>query len=436
MKFSLRRDTHSLSGRLVLLFVVMAVLFVIALGISLRSSFRANFEDNIRPHMVRYLEYIRDDIGMPPDIDKAKALARELPVEMHILGPELNWSSNRTAPQLDDVFFVYRTSANGVRYALGKSAQRDYLLTESADYTIVFSLQQHQGWSWRKLLPIIAGLIILMLLYHATKRLIAPIHTIRAGVEKIGTGQLDHRLHIKRRDELGQLANSINTMADDIQHMLEAKRQLLLAISHELRSPLTRAKVAVEFIDDEKQRNEVNRDLNEMESLIQELLETERLSSRHHVLHKTAVLLTQLLTEVREGLNGGEAIELQLPKETISMEIDVPRIKLLLKNLLENALRHTPLQAQAPQLRLAQSDNVVEITVRDFGPGIEAQHLPHLTEPFYRVDASRQRHTGGYGLGLYLCRVIAEAHGGSLHIHSTPGEGATVKVHLPLPAPA
>lgn len=426
-----RHRTHSLSGRLVLLFVVMAVLFVAVLGMSLRSSFRGNFEDNIRPHLVRYLEYIRADIGMPPDIDKAKALARELPVEMFITGPGVDWTSSGERPDLTDVFFVYRTTANGAHYALGKGANRDYLLTESDDYTIVFSVDHSRRWSWTRLVPVGAGLLILVLLYYATRRLIAPIHIIRAGVEKIGAGDLEHRLEVRRRDELGTLAQSINTMADDIQRLLEAKRQLLLAISHELRSPLTRAKVAVEFIEDETQRAEVNRDLNDMEQLIQELLETERLSNRHQVLHKTRVSLNDMLQETGQSIT--PAIAPQLPGTAVIAQVDVPRLRLLLKNLLENALRHTPGGAPAPQLRLEQQAGAALISVRDFGSGIAPQHLPHLTEPFYRVDAARQRDTGGYGLGLYLCHVIAQAHGGALHITSTPGVGTTVTLRLPLP---
>jgi signal transduction histidine kinase len=104
---------------------------------------------------------------------------------------------------------------------------------------------------------------------------------------------------------------------------------------------------------------------------------------------------------------------------------------LLLKNLLENALRYSP-ATQAPVLRCCYDEQQLYLTLQDQGPGIAAEHLPHLTEPFYRVDPARQRKTGGYGLGLYLCRMIAQAHGGSLTIESVPGQGTTVTVILPL----
>ena len=92
-------------------------------------------------------------------------------------------------------------------------------------------------------------------------------------------------------------------------------------------------------------------------------------------------------------------------------------------------------QSQPPAISLSQLANEIVITVRDYGVGIEAQHLPHITEPFYRADPARQRQTGGYGLGLYLCRMIAEAHGGRLTINSKPGSGTEVQVHLPQSQP-
>jgi signal transduction histidine kinase len=114
------------------------------------------------------------------------------------------------------------------------------------------------------------------------------------------------------------------------------------------------------------------------------------------------------------------------------LDVDTARIKLLLKNLLDNAIRHTPDGARAPEIQLMLDKQQALITVSDHGKGIQARHLLHLTEPFYRVDPSRQRETGGYGLGLYLCRMIAEAHDGQLEIESAVGEGTRVMVKLPL----
>jgi signal transduction histidine kinase len=221
-------------------------------------------------------------------------------------------------------------------------------------------------------------------------------------------------------------------MADETQRMLDAKRDLLLAISHELRSPLTRAKVATELLETSTQHDNLRRDLNEIEALIEEILETERLSNQHRILNLQPCNLTELMHEVVSTGFAEQAIATDVPTTAVNLSLDPVRLRLLLKNLLDNALRHTPKEAQPPELHLQANAEKVTLLIRDHGSGIEAKHLPHITEPFYRVDPARRRETGGYGLGLYLCRMIAEAHGGALQIDSTVGKGTSITITLPM----
>jgi len=103
----------------------------------------------------------------------------------------------------------------------------------------------------------------------------------------------------------------------------------------------------------------------------------------------------------------------------------------VVKNLLHNALKYTPAGCAPPELSASRSDTTIEITVRDHGDGIAEEHLAHISEPFYRVDPARRRATGGYGLGLYLSRMVVEAHAGTLRIESVHGDGTRVTVSLP-----
>lgn len=425
---------HSLSGKLVVLFIITAIAFVSLVGLSIGNAFRSHFQDTVRPHLLRYMQYIQADIGVPPNLARAAQLADELDVEIHIHGPDGAWSSNATALDLTHMHVHRRFTSNNVDFEFGTWDDREYLIAHLPQYALALgttATRERGPWHWR-VVPLIVLLVILVLLYHGTRKLFAPIEILKTGLARIGTGDLAHRIDIKRRDEFGDLARSVNSMADDIQRMLDAKRQLLLAISHELRSPLTRAKVAVELLDDAQQRTGLSRDLNEMEKLIEELLETERLSARHDVLNKKPVSLNQLARAVVNEAFAGQAIKLSVPEHDITAEVDEVRVRLLLRNLIDNALRHTPADSPPPELHLEQSGRNAVFTVKDHGPGIESQHLPHLSEPFYRADAARLRATGGYGLGLYLCRVIAEAHGGTLHIDSEPGQGTRVRVGLPM----
>ena len=429
-----RHPRHSLTSKLVLLFLLMAVLFVVLVGGGIGKAFRDHFENNLRPHLSQYLEYVHQDIGIPPDRQRAKILAEKLGVDIHIVDADGIWSSNGQPLDYQTLEVEHRFQQNGVEYGMAQLDSHEVFMARHGAATLYFDIPNlHAEGKGRGLIPILLLLFVLLLLYYFTRRMIRPISTLIAGVRRFGQGELDYRIKLNRRDELGELADNFNKMADDIQQMLDAKRQLLLAISHELRSPLTRAKVSLELIDDEKQRLEVAKDLAEMEALIEELLETERLSTSHRLLNKESLGLNGLIEGLLQAYFPEGEIERELPSDEITLQVDGSRIRLLLKNLLENALRHTPVGAAPPKIMLCKHVDRVCITVQDYGEGIAAQHIPHLTEPFYRGDASRRRETGGYGLGLYLCRVITEAHGGVLSIDSEVGKGTSVMVKLPYP---
>lgn len=430
-----RHRRHSLSGKLVLLFVLTAVVFVVLVGGGFGKAFRSHFENNIQPHLIQYIDYIRHDIGTPPDQQRAAELAKKLKVDIYIDGPDTlggQWSSNGRRLDVSQFEFEHRFVQDDIEYGFARNHREEIFMARSGDNRIFFDIPnldaERRG---KALIPIAILLLVLFALYHLIARLIRPVKILSDGVRRFGQGDIEHRITLNRRDELGELADSYNQMADDIQQMLDAKRQLLLAISHELRSPLTRAKVSLELMSDDRQKQELTKDINEMESLIEELLESERLSNRHQALNKQQCDLNELIDELLRQHFTQAGVNAQLPDEPTTITLDGARIKLLFKNLLENALRHTPDGAQPPELKLALTTDVVTVTITDHGNGIDAEHIPHLTEPFYRADASRHRETGGYGLGLYLCRVIVEAHGGELTINSEVGNGATVLVQLP-----
>jgi len=424
---------HSLSGKLILLFIIMAIAFVLLVGGGIKRAFQGHFEDNIRPHITQYLEYVNADIGSPPDRTRAQELAERLNLEIQIIDDQGHWSSSGKLSEMDDLKIERGFLANGEQYFHAEDKHQHYLMARDGDATLLFNVPnvRDQGKGFKGWYPLVILLSLLLLLYYATRRLFKPLDSIKQGVQKFGDGYMDHRIDVQRKNELGELADSFNGMASDIQQMLDAKRQLLLAISHELRSPLTRARVAVELLDEENKKAAIVQDINEMESLIEELMETERLSSRHTSLNKTHCDIVELLNQLIATNFNDAGITTQFPETSVTLDVDAARIKLLLKNLLENAIRHTPETSPAPEIQLTADKDNVSITVSDHGNGIDAMHLPHLTEPFYRVDPSRQRETGGYGLGLYLCRMIAEAHGGELQIESEAGKGTRVTVRLP-----
>ncbi|MEO7937691.1 MAG: ATP-binding protein, partial [Burkholderiaceae bacterium] len=155
----------------------------------------------------------------------------------------------------------------------------------------------------------------------------------------------------------------------------------------------------------------------------------ERLASPHAALQREPVDLAALVREVVAEQAGGAAVALDLPQALAPRPLDRTRVRLLMRNLLDNALRYSAGAPQPPRIALRADGRGVVIEVRDFGSGVEAAQLAHLTEPFYRTDGARQRATGGVGLGLYLCRLIAEAHGGTLEVRNAqPGLSITARL--------
>ncbi|MES2941636.1 MAG: ATP-binding protein [Pseudomonadota bacterium] len=430
-----RRWRHSLRLRLITVFLLLALgMSAIFLG-GMQRAFSNGWRDAARPLLIDYVDRLAADIGTPPSVERAQALVARLPIAIRIEGQSVNWQSHPDRPDRPD--FNDRRGWLDDDHADPRS--RDWLSRSTADGhrisfgwgTMPWRDSSHQiGWV---MLVLLLGLIAVA--YRYVRRLLKPLDDIRAGAERFGAGVFDKAIPLRRRDELGELAQRINTMAHDIEAMLNAKRALLLALSHELRSPLTRARLNAELLPTtadgnspgEAERAALLRDLGEMRDLISDLLESERLASPHAALLREKVELAALVRDTVADMPGASSIELDLPPDLPPLQLDRTRMRLLVRNLADNALRYSAGTARPPRISLSQQNGGVLLEVRDFGAGVDAAQLARLSEPFYRTDSARQRATGGVGLGLYLCQLVAKAHGSQLELRNAePGLGARV----------
>lgn len=415
-----RRLRHSLKGRLVALFLLLALGITAAFVSGMQGALTAGWRDAGRPLVSDYVDRLVAEIGTPPSQQRAQQLVERLPITVRIEGPGVNWRSHdderwRGDWSQRDGALLSRTTADGHRVTLGLNVRPWH--------------DQPRRIGWMTL----AGVLLLTALaYKAVRRLLRPLDDIRAGAERFGRGEFTHVIPVRRRDELGDLASEINAMASSLHQMLEAKRELLLAISHELRSPITRARLNTELLPEEGEagtrRRALLQDLQVMADLVTDLLESERLGQGHAALHREP---TDPAALVREATQDG-GVRLEIAAGLPELPLDRARMRLLLRNLVDNAVRHGG-GGQPPVVGLEPApDGGVVLTVRDFGPGVDEATLSHLAEPFYRTDAARQRATGGVGLGLYLCRMVAQAHGGRLEVRNAQ-PGLEVRVTLAPP---
>lgn len=438
---------RSLSARLLLIFAATALVFVYGTRVAVNLVLDTDYLRALAgSHVSHYLEYILEDIGNPPSMDRAQEITEAIPIDLRIIGPNVSWASDPSFPAREDLDFIPPEFAESDARSVwgGNIRLSGYYRRGNHRFTLLDLDDEHQVILVSPKLaetlpdgntyPIILTLALLLLAvcYWAVRQQIRPIQSLREEAARVGRGELDHRVQVNRSDELGDLGRDINRMADDVSEMLEAKRQMLLAISHELRSPLTRCKVSLEFIDDQGVRADIANDIGEMEQLIADLLETERLNDRHRVLNLDSVEVGELLNSMAAEFFAADLgrLDFELPQSAVECVWDGTRIKLAIKNLVENALRHSGAK-DAVVVSVSAQGEQVEIEVADRGEGISSADLSRITQPFYRADPARQRSTGGFGLGLYLARLVAEAHGGTLEISSEPGKGTRAKLSVP-----
>ena len=422
----------SLFFRLLAIFGITVVLFLIIILISLQSI--GNDSDTIETipdYFTRHVESIIEDIGTPPNLSNAMRLASELSWTINIRNPIMEWSSD-AQNRLDVDSSQYQeslTSDAEMRTINGEDIIR--VNRDGYDFYMYRSAQEEGLFNYFVLYTALAlAALILFLNYFMVNKMLNPVRLLKQGAERIRQGDLSYRVKSNLQDELGELTESINHMADSLQSMLEAKRQLLMAISHELRTPITKAKLRMEFMPESDEKDQLKGDINEIDLLISDLLEAERLNNDHSALVSERVLLANFVRSIAESFksNNGE-IEIQIPVNDLEFEIDKLRIRLLITNLLNNAVRHG--KGNLINVGVSFSGDRGIIEVKDNGEGISEEHITQITEPFYRADSARQRNTGGFGLGLYLCRLIAQAHGGEMIIVSQEGQGTQITVNLP-----
>lgn len=271
-----------------------------------------------------------------------------------------------------------------------------------------------------------------------------PLSKLADGVSRISKGEYDHRLKLKRTDELGQLAREVDVMAARLDEHRQTLMRFVADASHELKTPIASLKALSEALSDgaaeDPERRErflslAQSEIERMEHLVSQLLTLQRGEADHLNLEDFSALelVDGCLKSFEERMN---RVDPKLELNGLMLRADRAKLERVFFNLVDNALTAMS-QQEKPMLSISGESNQSEVVLRieDNGPGVEPEELERIFQRFYRCDKDRSRQSGGSGLGLAICRQIVNQHGGTLKARSEPGKGACFVLTLPVKRP-
>jgi signal transduction histidine kinase len=275
------------------------------------------------------------------------------------------------------------------------------------------------------IVPLFFQMITLVIAaWYGAKALSRPIQRLSEAAERLSENLDSPPLAISGPLEARQAAQTFNQMQQRIREQVQQRGRMLAAVSHDLRTPLSRLKLRVEQIDEPKLHGQMTQDLNDMIGMLDATLTylNEQRTSEIVQLFDLQALIESLAENAQD--NGDDV---QCSGQCKPLKTQPMALRSCLNNLIDNALRY----AGQAQVEIEDQGHQVRIVVSDHGPGIAPEHYEAVFEPFYRLEGSRNRNSGGVGMGMTIAREAARRMGGDLTLGQTPGGGLTVVLHLP-----
>ncbi|MGL4738678.1 MAG: sensor histidine kinase [Cellulosilyticaceae bacterium] len=313
----------------------------------------------------------------------------------------------------------------------------------SADIGDIYNFLDDMG-SQIYLLSLVTSLLIGLLSFFTSSFITRPLKVLMKFVQKITNGQLDQKIDVKGKDEVAELGNAFNHMAEQLQRVEHSRQEFVSNVSHELKTPLSSIKVLTESLIFQENVpvemyqeffGDINSEVDRLNSIISDLLTLVRLDRTEIPMNITYTNLndmTQAILKRLIPLAKKKDIKLiyQSHKD-IWVEIDEVKLTLAISNLIENAIKYTPEGGEVKVILQSDLQDVL-ITVQDTGIGIAKDEQSKIFERFYRTDKTRNRETGGTGLGLSITYRTVIMHNGSIQVESEEGKGSTFIVQIPI----
>ncbi|WP_081797610.1 MULTISPECIES: sensor histidine kinase efflux regulator BaeS [Pseudomonas] len=284
-------------------------------------------------------------------------------------------------------------------------------------------------------------LLAMLIAWWIARTLLEPVKRVAAATHRLASGDYSSRVAVASDDEVGQLSRDFNQLAYTLERNEKMRREFMADVSHELRTPLSVLRGELEAIEDgvrsldQSSMKSLQGEVSMLSKLVDDLYELSLADVGALTYRKAPCLLNDLLENslamYRDRFTARQLqIDLELPRQPVELLADASRLQQLFSNLLENAVRYTDVNGTL-RISVGVDRDTVRIDFLDSGPGVSADQLPRLFERFYRGESSRNREHGGAGLGLAICRSIANAHDGSLVADHSPYGGLWLILRLP-----
>jgi len=443
---------HSLFLRIFLLFLLAMTLIVgssIATVYTITSRENETFEYQRRPSVAIQASEIlaRGGVGaLKSWLEGNKTAMGDR--ELFIIGPDGRDILGRRLPESASrrLEFINRDPFPGNFRPSRASPQ--IIAPDGSTYTVVMTPRRPSIFGALSLPAISLTILGIALIVSAltswwlAEHLTAPIRRIQAGARALASENLDLRVSAGlegRKDELAVLARDFDAMADQLRANRGATTQLLRDISHELRSPLARMRVALGLArqppaDFTRQLDRLEREIERLDSMISQVLKLARLHGTNALLERERFELDDVIEEVVRDANFEGAVKnCKINLRGAANNAVLGSRELLrsaIENVLRNAVRYSPNDTPV-EMHIARASSGLEIVIRDHGPGVPAADLERIFEPFYRVAESRDRDSGGEGIGLAITSQVMKAHGGSARAANANSGGLEVRLSLP-----
>jgi signal transduction histidine kinase len=416
--------------------ILIKVVTLFILGFLLISAVMWIFFRNSVRNIGQYLRFGKPDnavllitgyLGNPPSKIKAKILTRMYSISIvYTVNGVIVWATEAAGPpggpgrMMGDMM-------KGMRHM---NISRDIPLGRGSVLSIYIPMHPRRRLYFTPFLffILIVGLIGITISL-SVKKTLKPLDRIMEASRSISGGDLSYRIQYNRDDDFGRVAGAFNTMAEKLSSMLSNHRELLHLISHELRTPLARINLALEIQDKEKAAEMIKNEIQEIDTLVGEVLDLSRMDYEDQEKGKESFDLVEMLRGIIKKYNNNE-IHIVSSFEAAEISGNEMLLKKAFSNLIDNAVKYSSV-GTAVSIGVSKTAGNYETTIKNIGPGISEKELEKIWEPFYRGDNSQHNSASGKGLGLVIVKKAVKLSSGSITVKSSR-EGPTIfTVSLP-----